>query len=637
MSKLKSNLHEKTEIAARANYIKNRIKALYDVVVDLFGADRLVLRASKLHVLDLLRSENEYEQMVAIHTLIFDEPIPEDFMNSSASFEKMILALEDEIAEQLAKRMVEEDIDKRVSELMQEKQDDYVRDIKHQVIKEKSGPETPHSERKLEQLVSMEAKVLKNRKTAEYLRPQSLAEIIGQDSAIEALMSKISSAMPQHVLLFGPPGVGKTSSARLALEEAKNFATSVFGENAPFIEVNGATLRWDARGIANPLIGTVHDPIYQGAKREMADSGLPEPKLGLVSDANGGILFIDEIGEMDPLLLNKLLKVLEDKRVYFESTYYDHEDENVPAYIKKIFKEGAPADFILIGATTRSPDELNPALRSRCAEVYFQPLTPLQVADIVRQAAKKLKVKISPKVIEQISNYTIEGRKAVSILMDSYGLACYQQAKEGKNNKELSIKAEHVQTTVQNSRLTPYVTVRASQNPKVGHVFALGVYGFLGSILEIEAVVFPAKEKSKGIIRFNETAGTMSKDSVFNASSVIRKILNTSLEDYDVHVNVIGGANIDGPSAGLAITLAIISALENRPMRQDIAITGEISLQGYVRPVGGIPEKIYGARQANMSRIIIPQENRKDVPVNLDGIIVDVITEIEQAMKLIYA
>lgn len=102
----------------------------------------------------------------------------------------------------------------------------------------------------------------------------------------------------------------------------------------------------------------------------MADTGIPEPKPGLVTEAHGGILFIDEIGEMDPMLLNKLLKVLEDKRVKFESAYYDEEDPNVPKYIKKLFAEGAPADFILIGATTRSPWEINP-LSARAAPKSF--------------------------------------------------------------------------------------------------------------------------------------------------------------------------------------------------------------------------------------------------------------------------
>ena len=76
---------------------------------------------------------------------------------------------------------------------------------------------------------------------------------------------------------------------------------------------------------------------------------------------------------MDPILQNKLLKVLEDKRVIFESSYYDPHDPQTPKYIHQLFTQGAPADFVLIGATTRDPSEISPALRSRCAEVFFNP------------------------------------------------------------------------------------------------------------------------------------------------------------------------------------------------------------------------------------------------------------------------
>ena len=208
------------------------------------------------------------------------------------------------------------------------------------------------------------------------LRPASLDEIVGQDKAVNALLGKLASPYPQHVIVYGPPGVGKTSAARLALEAAKALETSPFGDDAPFIEIDGSTLRWDPRETTNPLLGSVHDPIYQGARRDLAETGIPEPKPGLVTNASGGVLFIDEIGEMDPMLMSKLLKVLEDKRVEFESSYYDPNDDQVPQYIKKIFDQGLPADFILIAATTREPEELNSALRSRCGEVYFEPLGP---------------------------------------------------------------------------------------------------------------------------------------------------------------------------------------------------------------------------------------------------------------------
>jgi ATP-dependent Lon protease len=401
-----------------------------------------------------------------------------------------------------------------------------------------------------------------------------------------------------------------------------------------FVEVDGTTIRWDPREITNPLLGSVHDPIYQGAKRDLAETSIPEPKPGLVTEASGGVLFIDEIGELDPILQNKLLKVLEDKRVYFESSYYDQDDENTPLYIKKLFEEGAPADFILIGATTRGPEHINPAIRSRCAEIYFEPLTPGDIEQIVLQAAEKLNVQLENNVAEVISQYTIEGRKATNLLCDAYALATYQQDKIG--DQPIEIKLQHIYEVVQTSRLIPNITTKASATQELGRIFGLGVSGFLGSVLEIEAVSFAARSKENGTIRFNDTAGSMAKDSVFNAASVIRKLTGQDINNFDLHINVVGGGLIDGPSAGAAITLAILSAIEQKPIPQDIAVTGEISIQGKVRAVGGISEKIYGARQAGIKKVFIPAENAKDVPTDLKDVTVIPVESIDEIVKQIF-
>ena len=92
------------------------------------------------------------------------------------------------------------------------------------------------------------------------------------------------------------------------------------------------------------------------------------------------------------------------------------------------------------------------------------------------------------------------------------------------------------------------------------------------------------------------------------------------MADYDAHVNVIGGGRIDGPSAGVAITLALISCLQKRPIRQNVAVTGEISIQGKIKAVGGVFEKIYGARQAGIKQVFISRENEKDVPADSLGV-----------------
>ena len=128
----------------------------------------------------------------------------------------------------------------------------------------------------------------------------------------------------------------------------------------------------------------------------------------------------------------------------------------------------------------------------------------------------------------------------------------------------------------------------------------------------------------------------MAKDSVFNAASVIRNITDKDIKDYDIHVNVIGGGKIDGPSAGTAITICIISALLKKPIRQDLAITGEISLVGKVKPVGGIFEKIYGAKRMGINLVLVPKDNENEIPLNNSGIEVKTISTIEEAMDIAF-
>ena len=168
---------------------------------------------------------------------------------------------------------------------------------------------------------------------------------------------------------------------------------------------------------------------------------------------------------------------------------------------------------------------------------------------------------------------------------------------------------------------------------EIGKTYGLGVLHYLGSIIEIEAVAFPAAQPGKGTVRFNDTAGSMAKDSVFNATSVLRALASIDVGDFDVHVNVVGGGNIDGPSAGLAIFLALYSATTKTPLPQDVAITGELSIQGKVRGVGGVVEKLYAARQAGMRRVIVPKENAREIDTALAGVEVVPVTTVDQVLR----
>jgi ATP-dependent Lon protease len=606
--------------------LRREIAVLYDVLADALGTEKVVMRAGKLGTLKEMRSQAIPDRLLALQRLVFEDPSLET-RPAKAQYKKVIGEIEDKLADLVAQRTVGDQIEAKINAKMVQRHQEYLRELKLEALRDETGPETAATKQRLQDLEALDARGLA-RAALDVLRPKSLEHVVGQESAIKALIAKLASPYPQHVILYGPPGVGKTTVARLALELAKARPHAPFGAQAPFVEAAGTTLRWDSRETTNPLLGSVHDPIYQGARRDFAETAVPEPKLGLVTRAHGGVLFIDEIGEMDPAMQTRLLKVLEDKRVTFESSYYDEHDPNVPAYVKKLFRDGAPADFVLIGATTRDPEAIDAAIRSRCAAVYFEPLTQTQVARIVREAAARLGAKLLRRVPDLIASYTIEGRKAVQILADAYGHALERAG----GTRGATVRQEDVLEVVQAGRIVQHTPARARRAREVGKAYGLGVLQYVGSIVEIEAAAFAAREPRKGTVRFNDTAGSMARDAVFNATSVVRAVAGVDPADFDLHVNVVGGGNIDGPSAGLAFFLALYSALTHTPLPQDVAVTGEVSLVGNVRAIGGIVEKLYAARQAGMKTLLMPRENEREIDATPEGIEVVTVGTVAEAL-----
>lgn len=480
------------------------------------------------------------------------------------------------------------------------------------------------SKKELEKLNALE-KIKLTEPLSEKTRPKTLSDIIGQEDSVKALIAALCGPNPQHVLIYGPPGVGKTAAARLILERAKNTACSPFSQNAKFIETDATTLQFDERSIADPLIGSVHDPIYQGSGA-YGNAGIPQPKPGAVSNAHGGILFIDEIGELHPIQINRLLKVLEDRRVKFESAYYASGDKNIPLHIHKIFRDGMPADFRLVGATTRNPDEIPPAIRSRCVEIYFNALDKSSVEKIAKNAAKNAGVDIEDGVCELISQYADNGRDAVSIIQTSISAA----ATEGRNK----VLIKDTEWVLQVGKYQPKVFAKCAQTSKIGVVNGLSVSNLsTGYFIKIEATAQKnangGKIVANGIIESEQINArgqklikkSMAKESVENATAALKNVFGINTDLYDIHINFPGGVPVDGPSAGIAIACAVYSAVKNVKMPSDIALTGEVSILGAVYAVGGVASKIEAAKNAGIKRVIIPKDNYRrcfeDLPIEI--------------------
>lgn len=475
---------------------------------------------------------------------------------------------------------------------------------------------------------------------SEKTRPATINDIVGQKDGLRALKAALCSANPQHVIIYGPPGVGKTAAARVVLEEAKKNPSSPFKADAKFTELDATTARFDERGIADPLIGSVHDPIYQGAGA-MGVAGIPQPKPGAVTKAHGGMLFIDEIGELHSIQMNKLLKVLEDRKVFLESAYYNSEDTHTPAYIHDIFQNGLPADFRLVGATTRSSHELPPALRSRCMEVYFRPLLPEEIGQIAEDAVQKIGFSPCPEAVDVVKRYATNGREAVNIIQLAAGLALTE--------KRETLQASDVEWVAGSSQIQPRPDRKVPLRPQIGFVNGLAVYGpNMGTILEIEVSAVPAlRDQGRinitGVVDEEEIGGgsrtlrrkSMAKGSVENVITVL-KAMGIRPNDYDLHVNFPGGTPIDGPSAGIAMATAITSAIQGRPIDHETAMTGEISIHGRVKPIGGVLAKVEAAFQAGAKTVIIPAENWQSIFENLDGLRVIPVDTVEDVFREVF-
>ena len=458
----------------------------------------------------------------------------------------------------------------------------------------------------LRQLRAMRAKSL-NMPLSEKARPTRMEDIVGQQEGIRALRAAMCGPNPQHVLIYGPPGIGKTCAARLVLEEAKRRADSPFNADSKFIELDATCIRFDERSIADPLIGSVHDPIYQG--------------------------------ELHPVQMNKLLKVLEDRRVFFESAYYSPDNTAIPPHIHDIFAHGLPADFRLIGATTRSPEDIPAALRSRCVELFFNQLGQEELETIASDAAKRLGFGIDSDAVCECARYSGGGRDAVNMIQLAAGAAL----EEGRGDI-VTDDIQWVARTCHHARRT-YGEIR--RESAAGVCAGLAVTGSGGGVsIEIECTARRVG-KGQGKLRLlgmveEEEIDLRSRKlrrkgtalvSAQNAALCFMTRFGLDISDYDITFNVPGGIPMDGPSAGIALCVALMSAITLKPPIPMLAMTGEITSRGEVKPVGGVREKLTAGIEAGAQTLIIPSANYEPDFDKLNATILSV-SDITDVMRI---
>jgi Lon-like ATP-dependent protease len=240
--------------------------------------------------------------------------------------------------------------------------------------------------------------------------------------------------------------------------------------------------------------------------------------------------------------------------------------------------------------------------------------------------------------VNTLSNYARNGRETVNLIQIAAGLAITEDRDY--------IKDEDIEWVIHASQMSPRMERKINDLSHVGLVNGLAVYGpNSGALLEIEVTVIPAKDKGTinitGIVDEESIGGqgksirrkSMARGSIENVITVLRS-MGVPANDFDIHVNFPGGVPIDGPSAGIAMATGIYSAIYKIPIDNTVAMTGEISIHGNVKPIGGVYPKVKAAKKAGAKTVIIPEENMQTILNEIDGINIIPVSHLHEVFEI---
>jgi ATP-dependent Lon protease len=416
-----------------------------------------------------------------------------------------------------------------------------------------------------------------------------------KERMIESLAVRKLREKPKGSILclVGPPGVGKTSLGRSVARAL----------NRKFVRLSLGGLHDEAeiRGHRRTYVGAMPGRIIQAIQQ---------------AGTNNPLIMLDEIDKVgadfrgDPS--SALLEVLDPEQ---NSSFRDN-------YLGVTFD----LSNVMFMTTANVLDTIQPALRDRMETISLSGYTEEEKLEIARRhlipkqveenGLEKQDVKIERKAIARIVNeYTQEA--GLRQLEREIGKICRKVA---RSKAELEDKFEPLRVTAENLkeylRVPKIFTESALKKDQIGTATGLAWTAVGGDILFIEAI----KTRGKGKLLLTGQLGEVMQESAQAAFSYAKArsaelgIAEDALENYDIHIHLPEGAiPKDGPSAGITMATALVSVLAQRPVRKDVAMTGEITLRGNVLPVGGVKEKLLAARRAKLRTIVLPEPNRRDL------------------------
>lgn len=451
------------------------------------------------------------------------------------------------------------------------------------------------------------------------------------------------AALILGIMIFGSVALMMSSLAKrvgfpgmMDNNEPKLIVDNTGMSHAPFIDATGSK--------AGALFGDCrHDPLQSGGLGTPAHLRI---ESGAIHKANKGVLYIDEIANLDPKSQQELLTSMQEKK-------YSITGQSEMSSGALVRTEPVPADFLLIAAgNLQDIQRMHPALRSRIRgygyEVYMESTMEDNAANrelLVQFIAQEIKKdnKIPPfdkeaieEIIEEARRRAGRKKKLTLILRDLGGLvrAAGDIAVEKKHKlvtrddvfaaKDLASPIE-AQVVAQELEFRKDYKVFNTSGFAVGKVNGLAVLGSStysgassGIVIPIVSEVTPAGSRSEGKFIPTGKLGKIATEAVKNVSAIIKKHMGRDIANYDMHVQFIQIEGVEGDSASISVAVSIISAMENVPIDQSVAMTGSLSVRGEVLPVGGVTSKVEAAINAGIKSVILPASNLDDVSLAKD-------------------